>query len=136
MSCYVMSFEPPSAAEARAIHMRRRLGEALEYGFALLDAFDLPPLALDVIDDAIAALDALEADDEDREDDDPAEGTSLETSGRGFVRAGTDDEEEDDPAEDSDPAERDDDCGSEDEPYLWRYQHPRAVQIAAEVCHG
>ncbi len=43
-----------------------------------------------------------------REDDDPAEETSLETAGRGFVRAGADD------AEDDDPAERDDECGSDD----------------------
>ena len=47
--------------------MRRELHQALDYGFALLDALDLPPLALDVIDDAIATLDALEAPDEDLE---------------------------------------------------------------------
>ncbi len=47
--------------------------QALDYGFALLDALDLPPLALDVIDDAIATLDALDASDEDREDDEVAE---------------------------------------------------------------
>ena len=123
---------PAEAAEARALHTRRRLGEALEYGFALLDALDLPPLALDVIDDAIAALDAFEAPDEDREpwlagyqdtgffsldaenddeyleDDDPAEETSLETAGRGFVRAGADDAEEDD------GCERGEEYGSED----------------------
>ena len=57
----------PEAAEARTFHGRRRLTEALEYGFALLDALDLPPLALDVIDDAIAALDALDAPGEDLE---------------------------------------------------------------------
>ncbi|MGI3902552.1 MAG: hypothetical protein ACRYGP_16510 [Janthinobacterium lividum] len=87
--------EPDTAAEARALHMRRELHQALDYGFALLDALDLPPLALDVIDDAIATLDALDALDEDREDDDPAEGTSLETAGRGFVRYGGDDDEDD-----------------------------------------
>ena len=57
--------------------MRRELHQALDHGFALLDALDIPPLALDVIDDAIATLKALEAPDEDREDDDPAKGTSL-----------------------------------------------------------
>ena len=134
----VALLEPAEAAEARAFQSRRRLGEALEYGFALLDALDLPPLALDVIDDAIAALDALEApdedlepylagyydaafylvdlenDDEDDEDHDPAEETSLETAGRGFVRCGADDVEEDDPAEENDHREPDDECGSED----------------------
>ena len=64
---FVALLEPAEAAEARALHSRRRLGEALEYGFALLDALDLPPLALDVIDDAIAVLDALDAPDEDLE---------------------------------------------------------------------
>ncbi len=88
--------------------MRRELHQALDYGFALLDALDLPPLALDVIDGAIATMDALDAPDEDREDDDPAEGTSLETFGRGFTRAGADDAEEDD------EPERDDECGSDD----------------------
>ena len=53
---------------ARAVHLRRELHQALDYGFALLDALDLPPMALDVIDDAICTLDALDASDEDRED--------------------------------------------------------------------
>ena len=100
--------EPAEAAEARSLHKRRALIQAVEHGFALLDALDLPPLALDVIDDAIAALDVLEAAGEDLEDDDPAEETSLETAGRGFVRCGADDAEEDD------GCERGEEYGSED----------------------
>ena len=122
--------EPDTAAEARALHFRREMHQALDWGFALLDALDLPPLALDVIDDAIATLDALDAPDEDREpwlagvvdlafvdgapaldaenDSEEDEGTALESHGRGFVRAGEDDAEEDD------EPERDDECGSDD----------------------
>ena len=100
--------EPAEAAEARALHRRRALIQAVEHGFALLDALDLPPVALDTIDRAIAALDALEAAGEDLEEDDPAEGTSLETAGRGFVRCGADDDEEDD------GCERGEEYGSED----------------------
>ncbi len=55
------------ADHGRAIHFKRALHEAFDFGFALLDALDLPPLALDVIDDAIATLDALDAPDEDLE---------------------------------------------------------------------
>ena len=58
-----------SLAQARALHACRELHQALEYGFALLDALDLPPLALDVIDDAIAHLDAMDAPTEDLEDE-------------------------------------------------------------------
>ena len=59
----------PAADHARVLHLRRELHQALDHGFALLDALDLSPLALDVIDDAITALDALDGD-TDREDDD------------------------------------------------------------------
>ncbi len=83
----------------------------------MLDALDLGPLALDVIDGAIAEMDRddgdpdlepwladvahfasgitasiLDAEDDSEED----EGTALESFGRGFVRAGADDAEEDD----------------------------------------
>ena len=125
--------EPADAAEARALHARRRLGEALEYGFALLDALDLPPLALDVIDDAIAALDALEAAGEDLEDDDPAEETSLETAGRGLVRCGADEDGLD--IEEQHDAEQTYEDGSEDEPYPWRFQ-PDAWTLVVGVRHG
>ena len=117
------------ADHGRAIHFKRALHEAFDFGFALLDALDLPPLALDVIDEAIATLDALEASDEDREDDDPAEGTALERFGRGFIRAGADDEE------DSDPAERDDHHGTEDDAFPWR-RDPALVAFAAQVAHA
>jgi hypothetical protein len=100
--------EPAEAAEARALHRHRALIQAVEHGFALLDALDLPPVALDTIDQAIASLDAIEVAGEDMEDDDPAEETSLETAGRGFVRCGADDEEEDD------GCERGEEYGSED----------------------
>ncbi len=50
------------ADHGRALHLRRQLHKALDHGFALLDAFDLSPLALDVVDDSIAALDALDGD--------------------------------------------------------------------------
>ncbi len=89
------------ADHGRAIHCKRALHEAFDFGFALLDALDLSPLALDVIDHGIAALDALDADSEDLEDDDPAEGTSLERFGRGLVRAGADDAEDSHDAEPS-----------------------------------
>ena len=161
--------EPPEAAEARGLHSRRRLTEALEYGFALLDALDLPPLALDVIDDAIAHLDALDAPredlepslgwtesgprfcgdyqdcelatadadavNEDAEDDDPAEETSLETAGRGFVRCGADDAEDGYDIEEQHDAEQTYEDGSDDEPYPWRFQ-PDAWALVAEVQHG
>ena len=68
-----LSAEPGTSAQARALHARRELHQALDFGFALLDAFDLPPLALDVIDDAIAHLDALDAPREDLEDDGSSE---------------------------------------------------------------
>ncbi len=117
------------ADHGRAIHFKRALHEAFDFGLGLLDALDLPPLALDVIDEAIATLDALEASDEDREDDDPAEGTALERFGRGFIRAGADDEE------DSDPAERDDHHGTEDDAFPWR-RDPALVAFAAQVAHA
>ena len=135
-------FDMHEAAQARALHARRELHKALDYGFALLDALDLPPLALDVIDDAIIALDALEAPredlepslgwtesgprfcgdyqdceldtadadavNEDAEEDDPADETSLETAGRAFIRCGADD------AEDDDGCERGEEYGSDD----------------------
>ena len=47
--------------------MRRELHQALDYGFALLDALDLSPRGLDIIDGAIARLDAMDAPDEDME---------------------------------------------------------------------
>ncbi len=118
------------ADHGRGIHFKRALHEAFDFGFALLDALDLPPLALDVIDDAIATLDALDAPDEDREpwlagvcDLAFVPGVPRSTPrttprktraprsraiGRGFVRAGADDAEEDD------EPERDDECGSDD----------------------
>ena len=142
--------EPDTTAEARAIHARRELHRALEWGFALLDALDLGPAALDEIDHAIRALDALDAPDEDLEpylagtpsplgldvecDSEEYEGTALESFGRGFVRAGADDAEDDDPLEDDDPAERDDHHGTEDEAYPWRFETPDAVQRAAWLC--
>ena len=137
--------EPDTAAQARALHMRRELRKGLDRGLALMDALDLTPRDLDLMDCAIAQLDALEAPDEhlepylagycghrwcdlrseaedadsleihgegdfleDAEDDDPAEETSLETFGRGFVRCGADDVEEDD------GCERGEEYGSED----------------------
>ena len=66
-------------------------------------------MALDVIDDAIATLDALKARDEDRVDDDPAEGTSLERFHRGFTRCGADDEEDSDGSGDEDSGISDED---------------------------
>ena len=109
------------ADHGRALHFRRALHEAFDFGFALLDALDaldLSPLALDVIDDAIRTLDALDAPHEDLEpwlagvcdlafvpggpaldaenDSEEDEGTALERHGRGFVRAGEDDAEDDD----------------------------------------
>ncbi|WP_237479251.1 hypothetical protein [Lichenibacterium dinghuense] len=111
------------AAEARARYMHRQLGEALEYGFALLDALDLGPMALDVVDNAIAALDALDAPHEDlkpwltgpphpcfamdaEDDSEKDEGTALERHGCGFIRAGEDDAEDDDPGEEDFRAHR------------------------------
>ena len=99
----------PAADLAQARHFCRELHQALDFGFALLDALDLGPLSLDVIDDAIRVLDALDAPEEDREDDDPAEGTSLERHGRGFVRCGADDAEDGDGCEQSDNGVADED---------------------------
>ena len=109
--------------------MRQQANAALGWSFAFLDAFDLGPLALDAIDGAIAEMDrddgdpdlepsladvahfaigitasVLDAEDDSEED----EGTALESFGRGFVRAGADDAEEDD------EPERDDEPGSDD----------------------
>ena len=134
--------EPPEAAEARTLHMRRELRKGLDHGLALMDALDLAPHGLDLMDRAIAQLDALEAPDEDlepslgwtesgppfcgdyqdcelatadadaanedAEEDDPAEETSLETAGRGFIRCGAD------VAEDDDGCERGEEYGSDD----------------------
>ena len=117
--------------------MRRELRKGLDYGLALMDALDLTPRGLDFMDRASAKLDALEAPDEDLEpnqdggDEDEAcdyAETSLETFGRGLVRCGADDAEEDD------PAERDDEHGSEDEAHPWR-QHPASVVSAAQVAN-
>ena len=110
--------EPAEAAEARALHKRRALIQAVEHSFALLDALDLPPLALDTIEQAIAALDALDAPDEDLED--------------------SHDAEDDDVSEDDDPAERDDHHGSEDAEDIGHYASqfaPRSLTRAerAEV---
>ena len=108
-------------AEARALYSRRRLGEALEFGFALLDALESP--------------------DEDLEDDDPAEGTSLETFGRGFVRCGADDAEDE-------SSDEDDELGDEHAPerVAWMFgpkrsaeaerQHCAAWLAAAEIAHA
>ena len=141
------------ADHAQAAHRFRALVGAASHGAALLDALDLPPLALDVLDVAIAALDFRDGDPDaepsfgwpeaitavvdlstqyelDLEDDsEEDEGTALESFGRGFVRAGADD------AEDDDPAERDDEHGSEDEAHPWRL-HPASVAYAAQVAHG
>ena len=59
--------EPDTAAQARALHARREQHQALDYGFALLGALDLSPCGLDIIDGAIAHLDAKDAPDEDME---------------------------------------------------------------------
>ncbi len=53
------------ASVARTLHLRRQLAQAAEHGAALLDALDLSPLALDVVDDAIRVLDALDGDADD-----------------------------------------------------------------------
>ena len=140
------------ADHAQAAHRFRALVGAASHGAALLDALDLPPLALDVLDVAIAALDFRDGDPDaepsfgwpeaitavvdlstqyelDLEDDsEEDEGTALESFGRGFVRAGADD------AEDDDPAERDDEHGSEDEAHPWRL-HPASVAYAAQVAN-
>ena len=129
--------EADTAAQARAFHMRRELRKGLDYGLALMDAFDLTPRGLDFMDRTIAQLDAIEAPDEDLEpnqdggDEDEAcdyEETSLETFGRGLVRCGADD------AEDDDPAERDDEHGSEDEAHPWRCD-PSLVAFAVQVAN-
>ncbi len=98
-----------SLAHAQRRHMRRQAMDAVDHLIALLDALDADSEELEAVDEDGDALDRDEGDlMEDAEDDDPAEETSLETAGRGFVRAGADD------AEDDDPAERDDECGSDD----------------------
>ena len=107
--------EPDTAAEARALHMRQQANAAIVWGFAFLDAFDLGPLALDVIDGAIAEMDRDDGDPDlepwladvahfasgitssviDAEDDsEEDEGTALESYGRALVRAGADDAED------------------------------------------
>ena len=163
--------EPDTAAQARALHMRRELRKGLDHGLALMDALDLTPRGLDLMDRAIAQLDALEAPDEDMEpylagycgnrwcdprgeaedadsleiygegdfledaeDDDPAEETSLETFGRGLVRCGADDAEDSFDIEEQHDAEREDEHGSHDEPYPWRFE-PDAWALVKEA-HG
>ena len=145
------------ADKAQAFFRFKALVGAAGHGAALLDALDLPPLALDVLDVAIAALDFRDGD-PDLEDGDDAEhdtsdaeldlgwsalhsqvalgpntadgdATALESFGRGFVRCGADD------AEDDDPAERDEEHGSEDEAHPWRCD-PSLVALAVQVAHG
>ena len=60
--------EPDTAAQARALYMRRELRKGLDRGLALMDALDLSPRGLDLMDRAIAQLDALEAPDEGMEE--------------------------------------------------------------------
>ncbi len=147
--------EPDTAALARDLHMRRQASAALEWGFAFLDALDLGPAALDMIDGAIAEMDeengdtdlepwlaevahfaggitatALDAEDDSEED----EATALESFGRGFTASGGDDSEDSDPAEDSDPPERDDHYGTEDDAFPWR-REPSLVAFAVSVAH-
>ena len=118
--------EPSTAAQARALHMRRELHQALDHGLALMDALDLSPRGLDLMDRAIAQLDAFEAPEEDLEpwlagyqnlaevpldaedDSEEDEGTSLETFGRGCARGGADD------AEDGSDDEQTNEDGSDD----------------------
>ena len=64
------------------------------------------------------------------------EDTAPERAGRGFVRAGADDAEDDDPGEDSDADEDSDPAGGEpgtDEEHPWRFQRPDAVWRAARL---
>ena len=138
--------EPDTAAQARALHSRRELHQALDYGFALLDALDLSPRGLDIIDGAIARLDAMDAagddledeglaeEEPDAEDDDPVEETSLETFGRGFVRCGADDDEDGFDIEEQHDAEQTYEDGSEDEPYPWRFE--RDAWALMKEAHG
>ena len=133
--------EPPEAAEARTLHMRHELRKGLDYGLALMDALDLSPRGLDLMDRAIAQLDALEAPDEDLEDDDPAEETSLETAGRGLVRCGADDAEDE-------SSDEDDELGDEHAPETmeWLFGPKRNAEAdrqsftawlaAAEIAHA
>ena len=128
------------AVRGRPTHRFRALVAAAAHGAALLDALDLPPLALDVLDVAIAALDYRDGD-PDLEDDDPAEETSLETAGRGFVRCGADDAEDE-------SSDEDDELGDEHAPehVKWIFgpkrnaeaerQHFAAWLAAAEVAHA
>ena len=122
------------AFQGRPTHRFRALVAAAAHGAALLDALDLPPLALDVLDVAIAALDYRDGD-PDLEEDGPAEETSLETAGRGFVRCGADDDEDGFDIEEQHDAEQTYEDGSEDEPDPWRFQ-PDAWALVAEVHHG
>ena len=119
-----------SLAVGRRRHAYRMAADAVDQLIALMDALDIDTEDLEAVDEDGDALDHFEGDlMEDAEDDDPAEGTSLETAGRGFVRAGEDDAEEDD------EPERDDECGSEDDPHPWRYDS-NLVAFAAQVANA
>ena len=157
-----------TAAEANARHMRWYLEAAADHGAALLGALGLPLLTPrhraaigDALDLAISTLDDFDGDPDlepwlagsahfatgctaaaiDAEDDsEENEGTSLESFGRGFVRAGEDDAEDDAPPED-------DELGDEHvaPPVEWMFgpkrnaeaerQHFAAWLIAAEAAH-
>ena len=99
----------PGLSEARALHLRRELHQALDFGFALLDALDLSPRGLDIIDGAIARLDAMDAPDEEMEeggDAEPSLGwtphiyqTAFNIGDTADIELDTADAEDDDPAE-------------------------------------
>ena len=127
------------------------IGDALDVVIAHLDALDAPAEDLEETGDAepclgwtphvyqttfnIGGTVDIEHDTADFEDDDPREETSLETTGRGFVRCGADDDEDGFDIEEQHDAEQTYEDGSEDEPYPWRFQ-PDAWSLVAGVHHG
>ena len=127
------------------------IGDALDVVIAHLDALDVPAEDLEETGDAEPSLGwtphiyqtalnigdtaDIELDMVDWEDGDPAEETSLETFGRGFVRCGADDDEDGFDIEEQHDAEQTYEDGSEDEPYPWRCD-PSLVTFAVQVAHG
>ena len=122
---------------ARLRHARRMASDAIDHLIALLDALDAPDEDREPVGDeepslgwqegsgaANGAVEDLEEDTADHEfclgwnetvsqlalgrASDDGDDTALERAGRGFIRSGHDD------AEDDDPAERDDEHGSDD----------------------
>ena len=122
---------------ARLRHARRMASDAIDHLIALLDALDAPDEDREPVGDeepslgwqegsgaANGAVEDLEEDTADNEfclgwnetvsqlalgrASDDGDDTALERAGRGFIRSGHDD------AEDDDPAERDDEHGSDD----------------------